>query len=146
MGAPLADPGQLGPWLGLGELEGDDLARAGLVVGIVSDAARGEARQPEWDLDRCPAEVAAIVLMASASLFVNPDGKTSVTTEEVTRRWSRGELFSESQLSKLRSLRPSSMGGIGTIQYGPAPGQHPLLTPVQGGSPMRLIDGDGYGP
>ena len=145
MSALLADAAQLGPWLGLGELEDDMLDRAELVVRIVSDAARGEAKQPDWDLENCPSEVAAIVLMAAASSFVNPDGKTSVTTEEVTRRWSAGELFSASQVAKLRSYRPSASGGIGTIQYGPAYYQSPRWTPVVGGEPIRLYDGDGYG-
>lgn len=144
MGAPLADPQRLGSWLGLGTLAGDDLARATEVVGTISDLVRGEAHQNAWTLEDVPANVAAIVLMVSVECWVNPDNKTSVTIEEITRRWEQGDLFSESQLATIRSFRPNQSSGLGTVQFTRGLTAQPLTTPVEGGNPVRLYDGRGY--
>lgn len=141
--APLADPATLLSWLGLP----NDPAleeRAGVVIGVISDLVRGEARQDTWTLTSVPGAVSAVVLMVSAACFGNPDSKTSVTVEEVTRRWERGDLFSSSQLDTIRGHRPNSTGGLSTIQYGPSWIPTPIYTPVVGGEPVRLYDGRGY--
>ncbi|GGA72577.1 hypothetical protein GCM10011490_24190 [Pseudoclavibacter endophyticus] len=145
-GAPLADHEQISAWLGLsapapGSPESE---RAATVVSVISDLARGEARRPDWTLETVPEQVSAIVLMVAASAYVNPDGKTSVTTEEVTRRWERGELFSASQIATLRACRPGSSGGISTIQYGPSWETRSIWAPTSNGGPVHLYDGRGY--
>ena len=161
MGAPLADPARLGAWLGLGELEGDDLDRAEEVVATISDLVRGEARQSSWDLESVPENVAAIVLMVSVECWVNPDNKTSVTVDDVTRRWESGALFSDSQLAMLRSFRPGRSSGLSTVQFGrgmvapsialpdglppvPRPSASAVRAEVAGGNPVVLYDGRGY--
>ncbi|ANJ26815.1 hypothetical protein [Agromyces aureus] len=145
MGAPLADPARLGSWLGLGPLDGDNLTRATEVIGTISDLVRGEARQNDWTLETVPANIAAIVLMVSVECWVNPDNKTSVTIEEITRRWEQGDLFSASQLATIRSCRPGQSSGLSTI--GTTRGYHSptvQLSAVEGGNPVRLYDGRGY--
>lgn len=147
MGAPLADPTRLGNWLGLGELdtESEDYARAVEVIGTISDLVRGEARQDGWALEDVPANVAAIVLMVSVECWVNPDNKTSVTIEEITRRWESGDLFSKSQLATIRSFRPGQSSGLSTVGYTRGyTAQTIQTTPVEGGNPVRLYDGRGY--
>lgn len=145
-GAPLADHMQVTAWLGMAAPEegSEDALRAATVVSVISDIVRGEAKRPDWTLNDVPANVSAIVLMVAASAFVNPDGKTSVTTEEVTRRWERGELFSSSQLSAIRACRPNNSGGLSTIQYGPPTDIAGVYVPLTTGRPVRLYDGRGY--
>lgn len=145
MGAPLADPARLGSWLSLGELEGDDLNRATEVIGTISDLVRGEARQNDWALETVPANISAIVLMVSVECWVNPDNKTSVTIEEITRRWEQGDLFSDSQLSTIRSFRPNQSSGLSTVAITRGYNSPTVqLTSVEGGEPVRLYDGRGY--
>ena len=117
--APLADAARLASWLGLGEyteLPQSEQERAAEVVGTISDLVRGEARQT-WTLTDVPADVAAIVLMVSVECFGNPDRKTSVTIEEITRRWANGDLFSASQLSTIRAYRPGESSGVGSAEF-----------------------------
>lgn len=163
MGAPLTDPDRLGAWLGLGDFEAEsaELARATEVIGTISDLVRGEARQPTWVLETVPENVSAIVLMVSVECWVNPDNKTSVTIEEITRRWESGDLFSPSQLATIRSFRPNQSSGLGTVQFTrgldspsiavPSGGYKrntasaaAVSVPVDGGEPVTLYDGRGY--
>lgn len=143
MGAPLADIDVLLSWLAMPDVDDVERNRAETVISVISDLARGESRREEWTLETAPGNVSAIVLMAAASVYSNPDGKTSVTVEEVTRRWEKGDLFSASQLSTLRGFRRNNTG-LGTIQFGP-PSDKPEVT-VQAtlGGPVRLYDGRGY--
>ena len=146
MGAPLVDPAALAGWLSLPSFEVDspELLRAQTVIGAVSDLARGEASQPTWEIGTVPANVAAIVLMVAVETWSRGDGKTSVTVEEVTRRWENGDLFSASQLSTLRGLRPSGSSGLSTVQFTRGMTVQAVKTPVEGGGPVTLYDGRGY--
>lgn len=145
MGVPLADPARLFSWLSLGEYqsESDDGKRAAEVIGTISDLARGEARRA-WAGDDVPPNISAIVLMVSVQVFGNPDGKTSVTIEEITRRWENGDLFSDSQLATIRSYRPNQSSGLGTVEFTRGLIAQPISTAVVGGSPVVLYDGRGY--
>lgn len=163
MGAPLADPDRLSAWLGLppAAAGSDERRRAAEVIGTVSDLVRGEARQ-EWTFTDVPANIAAIVLMVAVECWGNPDNKTSVTMDDVTRRWESGELFSASQLATIRAYRPGSSTGLGTVQFGrgmdspsiavPDGGTSRAVRPsasavradIVGGSPVVLYDGRGY--
>lgn len=147
MGAPLADVDIVTAAIALPPFDQDSPERLQLetIVGLVSDLARGEAKQYTWTLETVPPEVAATVLLVSVKLAANIDQKTSITTEEITRRWEKGDLFSSSQVNQLRSCRPYSSGGLSTIEYSPSHRiQSPHVTPVQGQSGMRLYDGRGY--
>lgn len=145
MGVPLAEPERLFSWLSLGDfdVDSDDGKRAVEVIGTISDLVRGEARR-EWDGNDVPGDVAAIILMVSARVFGNVDGKTSVTIEEVTRRWENGDLFTDSQLSTIRSYRPNQSSGLGTVEFTRGMIAQPIYTNVVGGSPVVLYDGRGY--
>ena len=147
MGAPLTDPARVASWLGLGvftDLPQSEQDRATEVVGTISDLVRGEARQDWAGIDDAPPDVSAIVLMVSVECFGNPDRKTSVTIEEITRRWKNGDLFSASQLSTIRAYRPAQSSGLGTVQFTRGLTANPISTPVGGGNPMVLYDGRGY--
>lgn len=163
MGAPLADPNRIASWVGLEPFaaESTDLARATEVVGTISDFARHEARQPDWTLEDAPAAVSGIVLMVAVECWSNPDNKTSVTIDDVTRRWEAGDLFSKSQLDTLRSHRANKPSGLGTVQFSrgfdapsiairpglpsvPRPSGSAVSNDVVGGSPVILYDGRGY--
>lgn len=162
---PLVDVSRLGNWLGLGEFEVNsaELKRAEEVIATISGFARGEARR-EWTVEDVPENVAGIVLMVSVECFSNPDNKTSVTIEEITRRWNAGELFSSSQLNTLRSFRPGQVSGLSTVQFdrgfdaptiavpggneGSARASRPSASAVRadvvGGNQAMLYDGRGY--
>lgn len=146
MGSPLTTPDRLANWLGLGELEAasSDYIRATEVISTISDLVRGEARQNEWTAQDVPANIAAIILMVSVECWVNPDGKTSVTIEEITRRWESGELFSKSQLATIRSFRPNASSGLSTVQFSRGLDPISIQIPVAGGSAVGLYDGRGY--
>lgn len=146
MGAPLADPAALAGWLSLPPFEegSSELLRAQTVISAVSDLARGEASQPTWEMDTVPANVAAIVLMVAVETWSRGDGKTSITVEEVTRRWERGDLFSQSQLNTLRGFRPSGSGGLSSVQFTRGMTVQAVRTPVAGGGSVTLYDGRGY--
>lgn len=145
MGSPLAAPDRLAAWLGADPFDpaSADYRRAAEVITTISDLVRGEARQ-EWDATTAPANIAAIVLMVSVECWVNPDGKTSVTIEEVTRRWERGALFSASQLATIRSYRPNASSGLSTVQFSRGLDSPSIRIPVEGGSAVTLYDGRGY--
>ncbi|MFD2757100.1 hypothetical protein [Gulosibacter faecalis] len=143
MGAVLADVDTLLTWLAMPDVGEEERARAETVVGVISDLARGEARREEWTMEDVPGNVSAIVLMVAASVFGNPDSKTSVTVEEVTRRWEKGDLFSGSQLATLRGFRKNNTG-LGTIQFGPPTDKPEVTVPASIGGPVRLYDGRGY--
>lgn len=160
---PLIDTERLSNWLGLAPFEAEsvELKRAQEVIATISGAARSEARR-EWTSEDVPEGVASIVLMVAVECYSNPDNKTSVTIEEVTRRWNAGELFSPSQLSSLRAYRPGQVSGIGTVQFergfdapsiavpGGAsprmrrPSSSAVRADVVGGNPAVLYDGRGY--
>lgn len=146
MGSPLTTPDRLANWLGLGELEAEsaDYKRAAEVISTISDMVRGEARQDDWEVNSVPPNIAAIVLMVSVECWVNPDGKTSVTIEEITRRWESGDLFSKSQLSTIRSFRPNASSGLSTVAFSRGLDPISISLPVVGGSGVTLYDGRGY--
>lgn len=163
MGALLVNPDRLGNWVGLGDFEIDspEDKRATEVIITISDLVRGEAKQPTWDLDTVPPEVAAITLMVAVECWSNPDNKSSVTIEEITRRWENGDLFSRSQLDTLRSHRPNKPTGLGTVAFTrgldsqsiavgrtmphiPRPSGSSVAGEVAGGSPVILYDGRGF--
>lgn len=146
MGAPLVDPAALAGWLSLPAFGAGspELLRAETVIGAISDLVRDEASQPTWEVLTVPPGVAAIVLMVSVETWSRLDGKTSVTVEDVTRRWERGELFSSAQLNTLRGYRPSGSGGLSSIQFTRAAPVQAVQTPVDGGKPVILYDGRGY--
>lgn len=147
MSDPLADIDMLAAWHGMPPFDSGsaDELRAGAVIAMISDLARGEARQSDWTMETAPAEVCAIVLMVAAEAFEN-GGKTSITVEEVTRRWERGELFTADQKATLQSHRPGSSSGLSTVQFtrGLA-SMKPVTAPVfDGGKPVTLYDGRGF--
>ncbi|MCS4277721.1 hypothetical protein M2390_002930 [Mycetocola sp. BIGb0189] len=145
-GSPLVDLATLAGWLAV-EFEPDSTEekRAGIVLGSISDYARAEARRDDWTIANVPGDVSTIVLMVAARVMVNPDGKTSVTIEDVTRRWESGEIFSESELRALRKYRKGSSGGLGSIQFTRTETRSDSYrVPVEGGRPVTLYDGRGY--
>lgn len=145
MGSPLVEPDRLASWLGMEPFDAGsaDYRRAAEVITTISGFARGEARR-EWTAEDVPENIAGIVLMVSVECWVNPDGKTSVTIEEVTRRWERGELFSQSQLATIRSFRPNASSGLSTVQFSRGLDPISIRVPVVGGSAVNLYDGRGY--
>lgn len=116
MSAPLVSTGTLASWLGL-TFDDDDENRAGTVIQMVSGFARAESGQEGWTIETVPEDVALIVLLASVKCWTNPDMKTSVTHDDVTRRWEAGQFFDESQLRVLRKYRPGSGGGLSSVRY-----------------------------
>lgn len=165
MSAPLADPKRVWNWLGIPDFDGNspDGVRATEVVSTISDLVRGEAKQPDWTLADVPANVSAIVLMVAVECFSNPDNKSSVTIDDVTRRWENGDLISRSQLTIIRSFRPNASSGLSTAQFSrgldspsiklpsadtPPPYEHLSSDTVQarviGGQPVVMYDGLGF--
>lgn len=145
MGSPLVEPDRLAAWMGMEPFEASsaDYRRAAEVITTISGFVRGEARR-DWTIVDVPENIAGIVLMVSVECWVNPDGKTSVTIEEVTRRWERGDLFSLSQLATIRSYRPNASSGLGTVQFSRGLDSPSIRVPVAGGSAVNLYDGRGY--
>lgn len=146
MGAPLVATDTLASWLGL-TFELEDEARAGTVIQMVSGFARAEAGQDSWDLETAPEDVALIVLLASVRCWSNPDLKTSVTHDDVTRRWEAGQFFDESQLRVLRRYRPGSGGGLSSVQFTTPSAQYAERTAyfdVEGGRRVGMYRGRGY--
>lgn len=146
MGAPLVSVDTLASWLGL-ELDQTDEERAGTVIQMVSGFARAESGQAEWTAENVPEDVALIVLLASVRCWSNPDLKTSVTHDDVTRRWEAGQFFDESQLRVLRKYRPGSGGGLSSIRFTTptAPRKGGIVyADVVGGRPVGLYRGRGY--
>jgi len=146
MGAPLVAPETLASWLGL-EFDDADTARAGTVIQMVSGFARAEAGQDDWKAENVPEDVALIVLLASVRCWSNPDLKTSVTHDDVTRRWEAGQFFDESQLRVLRRHRPGSGGGLSSVRYTTPSAQVADRTAwfeVEGGRPVGMYRGRGY--
>lgn len=146
MAAPLVDVGTLASWLGV-TFDEDDTARAGTVIQMVSGFARAEASQDDWTLVTVPEDVALIVLLASVRCWSNPDMKTSVTHDDVTRRWEAGAFFDESQLRVLRRYRPGSGGGLSSVRYTTPSAQVAERTAffdVAGGRRVGMYRGDGY--
>lgn len=146
MSAPLVPIDTLASWLGL-TFDEDDEARAGTVIQMVSGFARAEASQSDWTGETVPEDVALIVLLASVKCWTNPDLKTSVTHDDVTRRWEAGELFDESQLRTLRKYRPGAGGGLSSVRFTTPSARvagRDVFADVVGGSPVRLYRGRGY--
>lgn len=114
--APLVAPETLASWLGL-TFGPEDTTRAGTVIQMVSGFARAEASNPDWAIETVPEDVALIVLLASVRCWTNPDMKTSVTHDDVTRRWEASQFFDESQLRVLRKYRPGSGGGLSSVRF-----------------------------
>lgn len=146
MGAPLVATETLASWLGL-TFEADDTARAGTVIQMVSGFARAEAGKDDWAINNVPEDVALIVLLASVRCWTNPDMKTSVTHDDVTRRWESGQFFDESQLRVLRRYRPGSGGGLSSVRFTTPSAQVADRTAyydTDGGRPIGLYRGRGY--
>lgn len=146
MGAPLVAPETLASWLGL-TFDEEDTARAGTVIQMVSGFARAEATQDDWTAESVPEDVALIVLLASVRCWSNPDLKTSVTHDDVTRRWEAGKFFDESQLRVLRKYRPGSGGGLSSVRFTTPSAQRAediAYFDVVGGRRVGLYRGRGY--
>lgn len=146
MGAPLVANDTLASWLGL-TFDSEDDARAGTVIQMVSGFARAEASQSDWTADSVPEDVALIVLLASVRCWSNPDLKTSVTHDDVTRRWEAGKFFDDSQLRVLRRYRPGSGGGLSSVRYTTPSAdvsERTVYYDVEGGSRVGMYRGRGY--
>lgn len=145
-GAPLVATETLASWLGL-TFDSDDTSRAGTVIQMVSGFARAEAGQADWALQDVPEDVALIVLLASVRAWANPDLKTSVTHDDVTRRWEAGQFFDDSQLRVLRKYRPGSGGGLSSVQFTTPSAQRAdriAYYDVEGGRRVGMHGGRGY--
>lgn len=143
--APLVAASTLASWLGL-TFDEDDTARAGTVIQMVSGFARAEAGQ-SWVITDVPEDVSLIVLLAAVRCWTNPDMKTSVTHDDVTRRWESGQFFDESQLRVLRKYRSGAGGGLSSLRFStPSAGVTDSTTysDVVGGSQVGLYRGRGY--
>lgn len=146
MGAPLVASETLASWLGL-TFDEEDTARAGTVIQMVSGFARAEAAQDDWTAESVPEDVALIVLLASVRCWSNPDLKTSVTHDDVTRRWEAGQFFDESQLRVLRKYRPGSGGCLSSVRFTTPSAQVAERTAfydVEGGRRVGMYRGRGY--
>ena len=143
--SPLADSTTLASWLGVTVApDSTEESRAGTIIGVLSGFARSTAKRPEWTLENVPEDVAGIVLMVAVRCWVNPDGKTSITVEDITRRWEQGTLFTESELSTFKRYRPGSSGGLSSIQFTRGNAAPRKYTPVEGGQSVNLYDDRGY--
>ena len=145
MGAPLVSTDTLASWLGL-TFDEEDEGRAGTVIQMVSGYARAEAGK-DWTVENVPEDVSLIVLLASVRCWSNPDLKTSVTHDDVTRRWESGTFFDESQLRVLRKYRAGSGGGLVSVQYTTPSAQRMDDTTyfdVDGGARIGMYRGRGY--
>lgn len=146
MGAPLVATESLESWLGL-TFDEDDTARAGTVIQMISGFARAESGKPTWTVETVPEDVALIVLLAAVRAWSNPDLKTSVTHDDVTRRWESGTFFDEAQLRVLRKYRPGTGGGLSSVQFttpSAAYAQKTAFFDVEGGRPVGMYRGRGY--
>lgn len=144
-GSPLVAPATLASWLGVTFApDSTEESRAGTVIGVLSGFARSTAKQPEWTAENVPEDVSAVVLMVAVRSWANPDGKTSVTIEDITRRWENGTLFSDSELATFKRYRPGSSGGLSSIQFTKGGQTQSPTTPVVGGQPVVLYDPPGY--
>lgn len=142
--SPLADTAALASWLGVSFDSGSqEESRAGTVIQVISGFARSEAARPDWTLENVPEDVSAVVLLAAVRSWVNPDGKTSVTMDDVTRRWERGTMFDANEIRTLRKYRKSS-GGLSSLQFTNSVGETTAVTAVEGGQSVILYDGRGY--
>ena len=144
-GAPLVEYGTLASWLGL-TFDADEEQRASTIIQMVSGFARAEAGQ-DWNLVTAPEDVALIVLLASVRCWSNPDMKTSVTHDDVTRRWESGQFFDDSQLRVLRRYRPGSGGGLTSVRFTTHSAQvaeSAEYFDVEGGGRVGLYRGRGY--
>lgn len=113
----LIDVDDIARWLGLSDFEEAERERAETVANAVSALAREEASRPEWDYQNTPEGVKTIILMASVRVFENPSQNSSITVEELTRRWRTSAVFEERELVALRGWRPIANGGLWSIQY-----------------------------
>lgn len=146
MGAPLVATESLASWLGL-TFDEDDTARAGTVIQMISGFARAESGKSDWTVETVPEDVALIVLLASVRAWSNPDLKTSVTHDDVTRRWESGTFFDEAQLRVLRKYRPGSGGGLSSVRFTTPSaqlGERTVFFDVEGGRPVGMYRGRGY--
>lgn len=144
--APLVESSTLASWLGL-TFDSDDTSRAGTVIQMVSGFARAEAGQDDWNLENVPEDVALIVLLASVRCWSNPDLKTSVTHDDVTRRWEAGMFFNESDLRVLRKYRPGFGGGLSSVQFTTPSAEvagRTAFYDVEGGRRVGMYRGRGY--
>lgn len=144
-GSPLVESATLASWLGVTFApDSTEESRAGTVISVLSGFARSTAKQPNWTLENVPEDVSAVVLMVAVRNWANPDGKTSVTIEDITRRWESGTLFSETELATFKRYRPGSSGGLSSVQFDRGGRITSPSNPVVGGSPVVLYDRPGY--
>lgn len=143
--SPLVEPATLASWLGVTFApDSTEESRAGTVIGVLSGFARSTAGQPDWNLTNVPEDVSAVVLMVAVRNWVNPDGKTSVTIEDITRRWENGTLFSDAELATFKRYRKGGSGGLSSVQFTRGGSTPSPSTPVVGGQPVVLYDPPGY--
>lgn len=119
---PLAEVSDLAAWVGQ-TIESAD-PRAGAVLSAASSLVRAYTGETWADdqgaLGEVPDEVAAIVVQAAARVWSNPDGLTSVTIDDSTRRWgdaaAAGLYLTAAERDTLAPYRASaSSTGLGTI-------------------------------
>lgn len=100
----------LSAWVGQTLDEAD--ARAVAVLSAASALVRGYAAQ-EWADDSAPADVAALVVQVAARVWFNPQGVTSETIDDYSRRFDgqeTGLFLTESERTILNRYRASTSG------------------------------------
>ena len=139
---PLAAVSDLAAWVGQA-IQPDD-PRAGAVLSAASSVVRSYAGQ-SWTEPGAtiPDVVSAVVVQVAARAWTNPDGLTSVTIDDGTRRWESGgsglrltdserDLLSEyasgatSGLAVLPTTRGEGRTGAVYVPTGPPPSGPPF--------------------
>lgn len=118
---PLAQVSDLAAWVGQ-TIESDD-PRAGAVLSASTALVRAYAGETWMNGDALgdvPGDVVAVVVQAAARVWANPDGLTSFTIDDSTRRWGEsardGLYLTASEKEILSAYRTSaSATGLGTI-------------------------------
>lgn len=114
---PLAQVSDLAAWVGE-EIPSTD-PRAGAVLSAASSIVRAYVAQTWADEGAViPDVVTAVVVQMAARVWVNPDGLTSVTIDDGTRRWESGGTglrLTDSEKDLLSAFVSSPMSGIGVL-------------------------------
>lgn len=100
----------LSAWVGQTLDEAD--ARAVAVLSAATALVRGYASQ-EWDGDTAPDDVAALVVQVAARVWFNPQGVTSESIDDYSRRFDgqeTGLFLTESERTILNRYRTSTSG------------------------------------
>lgn len=124
---PLASEADLAAWVGQADALSDP--RAGAVLSAASSLVRAHTGQswPDPEVSTpVPDVVQAVVVQVAGRVWSNPDGLTSVTLDDGTRRWqpgSTGLMLTDAEKELLaefsESGRPSGLGVISTTRGEP---------------------------